>query len=124
MPDRDDPEVIVTEEMRKPTGKIGNCLHCGKNFTPDYERSLGMAVCQNCLDKIDKRETDSRELIRPELLRSGMKDQSPMYRLYDAIECQLGRHRNSELVPIKMSFRDWNRISRTLEMMFGLHSDD
>jgi len=51
-------------------------------------------------------------------------DKSPLYRLYNAIEVQIGRGRSSDKVGIYLDRRDWDRISRMLEMMFGIHYDD
>jgi len=77
------------------------------------------------VDRVYKAIENQEQVIpHQDFLRAGLMDKSPLYRLYNAIEVQIGRGRSSDKVGIYLDRRDWDRISRMLEMMFGIHYDD
>lgn len=59
-----------------------------------------------------------------DFLRAGLMDKGPFYKLYDAIEMQVGRGDNRNSIPVKLALRDWNRITQALEIVFGVRHDD
>ena len=106
--------------MSEPTGKVGNCLMCGRDFKPDHERSMGMGICEPCYDKLGQEAMGGPVIPWKDYTLKWLRENSPLFRLYQAIEkARRGKWGRDSEIAVKLSARDWYKVTQAIETLMN-----